>query len=248
MGRFNARELKTRFYESVFSKPGRVAPGRPTFSFTFDDVPASALTRGVPILDEFGVKATFYIAGQLSDPVAKKEEGVFIGLSDAAELQSQGHHIGCHTFSHYSLDRGSARGLADDATQNRSVLNAALGAEVDAFSYPFGEVSLAAKRLLRDRYSTLRSNRPGINRGRIDLSFLRSEQIYSRSLDRARIDALISDCARSGGWLIFYTHGIEPDPGPWDATPEDLRWLVERCRAASDNVLSVRDALDYALR
>ena len=235
-------ELKTRFYESVYAKPADIARDRPTFSFTFDDVPASVLTWGLPVLDEHDVKATFYIASQLAGSGLTQESGEFIALTQAGELQAAGHHIACHTFSHYSLARGTAAGLAEDSARNRAELKKALGAEVDGFSYPFGEIALSAKRLLRNEYETLRSNRPGINRGRIDMAYLRSEQIYTTSLDRERIAGLIEDCGRSGGWLIFYTHGIHPDPGPWGATPEDLRWVIERCRAVPGEILDVRRA------
>jgi peptidoglycan/xylan/chitin deacetylase (PgdA/CDA1 family) len=34
-------------------------------SFTFDDVPKSAATVGATILEEYGGRATFYVAGSL---------------------------------------------------------------------------------------------------------------------------------------------------------------------------------------
>ena len=32
-------------------------------------------------------------------------------------------------------------------------------------------------------------------------------------------EALIGDCARRGGWLIFYTHDVTPTPSPWGCSP-----------------------------
>ena len=242
----DSAELKTRFFERFFRKPARVAPKRPTFTFTFDDVPASALCNGVPILDEHGVKGTFYIAAELADPRTSREEGDFVSLPEALELDSAGHHIGCHTYSHYSLDTGSARGLEADTRRNRETL-AEAGLEVEDFSYPFGEISLSAKRRIRQSYRSLRGNRPGKNRDQIDLAFLRAERIYSQSIDRAKIEALIEDCERNGGWLIFYTHGVIDTPGPWDATLEDFRWVVERCLKTSGEVLDLRTARQEVL-
>jgi len=234
-------ELKTRFYQQFYRKPARVLPGPPTFTFTFDDAPSSALQNGMPILDEFGVKGTFYIASALADASSRSTNEEFVTLPEAVELDAMGHHVGCHTFSHYSLGKGSARGLAADTRRNREVLQK-YGIVAEDFSYPFGEISLGAKRRLAPEYASLRSNRPGINRDRIDLAFLRAERIYSRDLDRISLAALIGDCARNGGWLIFYTHGIRPDPGPWDATAEDLRWALERCIETSGRVLDLRAA------
>ena len=36
-------------------------------SFTFDDVPKSAATVGAPMLEEYGARGTFYVAGGLVD-------------------------------------------------------------------------------------------------------------------------------------------------------------------------------------
>jgi peptidoglycan/xylan/chitin deacetylase (PgdA/CDA1 family) len=43
-----------------------VAPRRPIVSFTFDDVPVSALANGATILEKHGVRGTFYVAGGIA--------------------------------------------------------------------------------------------------------------------------------------------------------------------------------------
>ncbi|MCB8835211.1 polysaccharide deacetylase family protein, partial [Escherichia coli] len=42
---------------------------RPVVSFTFDDVPDTALTNGARILEDHGVRGTFYIAGSLEGQI-----------------------------------------------------------------------------------------------------------------------------------------------------------------------------------
>ena len=51
--------------------------------------------------------------------------------------------------------------------------------------------------------------------------------------------------ARSGGWLIFYTHGVKPEPGRWGCTPQQLEQLFSLARAQGCELLSVGQALEY---
>ena len=241
----NPTDLKVRFYEHVYAKPVRIAPDRPMFSITFDDVHASVLEGAVPVLEELGVLGTFYVALGL----AREGDGVkpadrFLSPDQIVELDRRGHHIGCHTYSHYSLSRGTAGGLIEDAARNRSALSELLGRDAEPldFSYPFGEISLAAKRGLRDSYASLRGIRGGVNAGRLDLAHLRAVSVYSNRFDRAVLEGLIRQTVRRPGWLILYTHDVRPSPSAWGTTVDDFRWLVESCVSTGGTVASVRDA------
>lgn len=227
-------------YERIFARRIAINLKRPIYTFTFDDVPASAMTNGVPILESVGVLATFYVAGKFGE---KGEGDRFLCLDAVAQLHQSGHHIGCHTYTHYRLSDGSAREMCWDALQNRLVLGETLGgAPIEHFSYPFGRLTLSTKRLLNREYKTLRGNRTGINHGVVDLTFLRSTKLYSKTLDRKHIREIISNNANLSGWLIFYTHGVDAEPTPWDITPEDLRWVVDECVRTRGEILNIRDA------
>ena len=57
-----------------------------------------------------------------------------------------------------------------------------------------------------------------------------------------RLEAMIEDCAKRGGWIIFYTHGVQPQPDPYGITPLDLNWLAATCRSAGGEILTVQEA------
>ncbi|MEO8449062.1 MAG: polysaccharide deacetylase family protein [Gemmatimonadota bacterium] len=246
------REAKTRTLASFSAR--RVTPvlPAPIFTFTFDDVPRSALDNALPLLERAGVSATFYVASWLGDPARPQpadDPTVFFSPNDTRAVRAAGHHVGCHTYSHYSLEHGTAAGLAADAEKNRRELSALLGGEpINHFAYPYGEVSFAAKRLLQNDYLTMRSTRPGINSGTIDLSLLRAEWIYSHLFSREGIDALVASASRTSGWLIFYTHGVENQPNEWGCTPKHLEYTLEACRRASGRFMNVADAYAEVMR
>ena len=45
--------------------PLRLRNKHPMVSFTFDDFPDSAASVGIPILDQYNARATFYVTGDL---------------------------------------------------------------------------------------------------------------------------------------------------------------------------------------
>ena len=62
---------------------------------TFDDGRASQLTRVVPILDEYGLRGTFYV-----NPKGTTEDEWRARLAPWAAVQAAGHEIGNHSLSH----------------------------------------------------------------------------------------------------------------------------------------------------
>ena len=207
----------------------------PTCSITFDDVPFSAVEHGVPVLRRHGVNATFYVAAGL-----RREDG-FLDPETVRTLADGGFDIACHTYSHYRLCAGTAAGIAEDATRNRMAFSTDFSiAPPRDYSYPFGEVTVAAKRVLGVHYATMRSIYPGVNARRSDLLLLRANPVYSLSIRWAEISRLLRQAVRHSGWLIFYTHGIEPAPDDWGCTAEDLDRLLHECKLAGMHFRTVR--------
>jgi peptidoglycan/xylan/chitin deacetylase (PgdA/CDA1 family) len=193
---------------------------------SFDDVPESAVEYGVPILDRYGVKATFYVS------LALATQGRFLDAGGISSLHNSGHEIGCHTFSHYRLSEGTIHGMLKDAELSRSTLAVALdGVRPASFSFPFGEMSLRLKKGLQRQYETLRSSRPGVNSGTIDLSCLRGNSLRSDQFSTDRIAGWLDSAEKVKGWLIFYTHGICGDPGTFDLSTDMFEELLTLCKA-----------------
>src|SRR5579872_1531123 len=90
--------------------PLKLRNRRPIVSFTFDDFPENAATTGVPILDQYDAKATFYVSGSL----VGKWSGHWQGISDEGivSLHRGGHEIACHSFSHRPTPELGAKKLA----------------------------------------------------------------------------------------------------------------------------------------
>lgn len=239
------RRAGAAYHKQIFTNRADVVFDNGAFSFTFDDIPQTTVSAGAPILNNLDVKGTFYISGQLASGrrLPSIDEN-FASMDEVSQLHAMGHDIGCHTYSHYMLRKGSASELKWDAFMNRMEL-AKHGIHVKHFAFPYGAMSIPAKKLLGLNYSTMRSTYPGINYGRTDLRCLLVHSLYSNTLNKERIKAVVDKTIELKGWSIFYTHGVETSPNQFGCTPKDLRWAIQTCMEAGGKVLSVDEASKF---
>jgi len=238
-----AGRLENRLMRAAPWQIMQVPACEPIISFTFDDVPDSALDAGATILEANGVRGTFYISGGLAGRI--EPDRTLIDLAGAKELAARGHEIGCHSYAHRDLRHVDGDSLAEDLVRNALYLD-----EVDPrtgrrnFAYPYNSGSFGKRAILADAFRTCRAGGEGINRGQTDPTFLRSVEIrqpQQHVLGLFRwIDALIAH----PGWLIFFTHDISPRPTPYGCTAASFRLLVGYARARGCHVLTVDAALD----
>ena len=215
----------------------------PLCSFTFDDCPTSALAVGGAKLESVGAHGTYFIAAGMSKPQRDSIDPLLWG-SPLAAARSAGHELGCHTFSHRSLASLRTEEIDAEFEKNLCALREVLpDVDLVSFSYPFGEVSVRAKRAVTNRFGVGRGVREGLNGRIIDLSELRAVHIFSRTFDRDRISSYIANVLRRRAWLVFITHDIRNDPGDWGCTSAEFEFVVDAVRRANIEILTLRAAL-----
>jgi peptidoglycan/xylan/chitin deacetylase (PgdA/CDA1 family) len=223
-------------------KPFAMANAAPLVSFTFDDVPASAYTNGTAVLDERGVRGTFYVAGGTCGTM--DDHWRVIEREQVRALYDAGHEIGCHTFSHVRVDRLGAVDLEEECRRNYELLrDLCPGIQLTNFCYPFGRASLPSKLRLERRFDSCRGIYEGVNSGTIDLAMLRVIELYDRTLTREKLRHVLNQTRERNGWLIFYTHDVTESPSSIGCTPELLNATIAAVQAENMQCLTVRDAL-----
>lgn len=217
-----------------------VATDVPIVSFTFDDVPETALTNGAPILEKYGASGTFYIAGGLEGRVEPYR--TLISRGGCLELFRRGHEIGGHTFTHRRV-RSYGKSLSADLERNADYLSdAGITRPASNFAFPYNAAWPLARRELARRYQTCRGAGEAINRGPVDPLMLQSVEIRQPE-DHARgLTAWIDDTVKNPGWLIFFTHDVTETPTPYGCTPATFEHLVGYARERGCNILTVEAA------
>jgi peptidoglycan/xylan/chitin deacetylase (PgdA/CDA1 family) len=95
--------------------------------------------------DQFGLGETPMV--DLGDSAACRRYGLMT-RNELRKLQSAGMTIGAHTLTHPILSRQEPELAYDEISQSRAILGLALGTEVWAFAYPFGDPQSITPRVL----------------------------------------------------------------------------------------------------
>jgi peptidoglycan/xylan/chitin deacetylase (PgdA/CDA1 family) len=118
-----------------------------TLSISFDDGYRDNRTIAAPILAERGLPATFFIAtgfvGTDRVPPWDRDLGIkseWMNWAEVTELKEMGFELGAHTVNHVDLGQVQGAEAREEISESRTRLESETGAEVRAFSYPFGGV------------------------------------------------------------------------------------------------------------
>lgn len=241
---FEAR-VSNRLARHFCAAPLRLPTNGAMVSFTFDDIPDSAADAGAAMLEEFGARGTFYVAGSLIDRPSEHWHGV--SRDRLVELHRGGHEIACHTFSHKRAIELDAAAMKAEIERNGRYF-AALDPSIrlSNFAYPYGLASLPRKTQLAGAFRSSRGILPGVNSDVIDLQFLRANPLIDLHMDGDGIDRAFDEAVAARGWLIFYGHDVTEKPSPYGCTPNLLRHALEAAARRNVPVLTVADALRRA--
>jgi peptidoglycan/xylan/chitin deacetylase (PgdA/CDA1 family) len=121
-----------------FVRNGTPLPSKP-IALTFDDGYDDAFTAAKPILDRYGMTATFYIVTGFLDHLR------YMTWDQVIALDQDNMEIGAHTVHHVGLTMISGAQRRYELTASQADLEARLGHDVLDFCYPGGEVDAASE-------------------------------------------------------------------------------------------------------
>ena len=124
----------------VSQVPGDLGGG--FYSFTFDDGHASDYTEAFPVLQEIGLRATFFVVPTLVDTPG------YVTWPQLREMVAGGMEIGSHSLTHPFVDRLDEAGLRCEFGESKAIIEDRLGLAVYAASLPRGWEPPAMKPVL----------------------------------------------------------------------------------------------------
>lgn len=126
-------------------KPAPAAPtptvANKTIALTFDDGPGPYTEKLLDILDKYDAKATFFLIGSK----------VSARANTLRRMQSRGHQLGNHSWSHPELNKISAEQLASEIDQTNNAIKQAVGIKPNIIRPPYGAFNRTVLEQFRQR-------------------------------------------------------------------------------------------------
>jgi len=135
----HATPILAQEYYDALTDPQHSLPSRPIL-ITFDDGHESNHSIALPILAQYGFKATMFVTSDWID-----REG-YTSSSQLKELHQAGMSIQSHGKTHTFLDRVDAKTLHEEFAASKDRLEAVTGAGVSFLAFPGGRYDQAAVR------------------------------------------------------------------------------------------------------
>ena len=132
-------------------------PAAPFVVVTFDDGTSDWAEHALPVLVEFAIPATFYVATRFVDECRAWPTGAApVSWAALADMASTGLvTIGSHTHSHALLDRADMTTARDEVDRSAALIEDRLGVPCAHFAYPKALLgSAAAETEVRRRFAS----------------------------------------------------------------------------------------------
>lgn len=243
---------------------------RAAVSLTFDDARPSQLDVGMPVLEGYGVKVTFYV----STPNVEKR------LADWRGVVAAGHEIGNHSMRHpctgnfpwsrqKALEDYTLAQMGAELDEANAEIERLLNVRAATFAYPCGQKFVGRGKDVRSYVPVVASRflagRGWRDEGANDPAFCDLAQLMTMELDGLsfeQLKTLVDQAAEDGFWLVLCGHDIgtggrqtvavdtlrafceyarDPKNGLWVDTVANIsRYVVERRAAGHQNRVSAR--------
>lgn len=227
-------------------------------SLTFDDARFSQIDRGLPILDEYGAKATFYVS------INSLEKRVDAWKKAAAN----GHEIGNHSLTHpcsgnfpfareRALEEYTIERIRSELDEANKIIERLLGVRPVSYAYPCGQKFVGRGRNLRSYVPVVAAKfiagRGWMDEWANDPAFCDMAQLMAMELDGKdfeQVKQIIDRTLTNGGWLVFCGHDIGEGGRRQTTLASTIRAICEYAQDPANGVWldSVENVARYVLK
>jgi peptidoglycan/xylan/chitin deacetylase (PgdA/CDA1 family) len=206
-------------------------------SLTFDDGWQSQYTNGLPILNSYNVKGTFFlVSGFLNTPN-------YLTTAQAKAIEQAGNEIGSHTVNHPDLTTLSAAQLTYQLAQSKQTLESLFG-PIRNFASPYGAYNDQVIAAIKHYYNSHRSTDAGYNsKDNFDIYNIRTQTVLSTTTVQ-EIDSWIAQAQHDKTWLVLLIHEVNTSGDLYSITPQDFNTVLQYIKSIKIRTLTVQQALN----
>ena len=212
-------------------------------SLSFDDARASQVDAGTALLDQYGVKATFYV---VPNSVKQRLEG----WKKAVE---NGHEIGNHSYNHpctvnfpwsrqKAIENYTLKTMKKELVLANQEIENLLGVKSEVFAYPCGQTYVGSGKNTRSYVPVVSklflSGRGWLDEGPNAPQFCDPAQLTGMEMDGKEFEQilpLIENAKKTGAWLVLAGHEMG-ESGSQTTRLSMLKKLIEYAQNPANGI------------
>ncbi len=210
-------------------------------TFSFDDAWTSQYTNALTILQNNGIKGTYFIT---TDPV-NNNWPEYMNSTQVKDIATKGHEIGGHTLTHADLTTLTTANIDKEIKNSKSYLQNLTGKTVTSLAYPYGSFNTVVKnRTKKAGYSNGRSASTAIAEGFNSATQNKFEINSFSPTNQTTVEEMKNaiDRAKSNKeWLVFSFHRIENSPGEYFTPIYDFRTVVNYAKTSGIKTVTMEE-------
>jgi peptidoglycan/xylan/chitin deacetylase (PgdA/CDA1 family) len=209
-------------------------------SVTLDDGWSSQFDNARPVLNNAGIKATFYI---ISNTFGWDD---YMTADQVKQLAADGHEIGNHTVSHPHLTQLDQSQVTDEFGNSQATLIDQIGVTPTTCAYPYGESNETVQAIAAGKFTACRSTDDGqndlTNLNRYNLAVFNITSSTTADQVRAAAEQAMADHT----WVIFVYHGVGTVNDEYDTTAENFAAQIDALTGTGITIQPVNEVLTQA--
>jgi len=214
-------------------------------TITFDDGWESAYTEGLPVLEKYGIKTTYYILGNTFD------DPQYMSEAQVKSLQRAGHEIAAHTMSHPDLTSLTEDKLEWELSESNRILTEKFG-PIHNFATPLGASNTSVVTHTQKYFRSLRNTAGDPETmGDNDINLCATLKPYDLNAYTVRdtttsedIQKQIDYVKQRGGWLILTYHQLGKHDSHWAIDQNKLDEQMKLVRDSGVRTATMQQTLD----
>ncbi len=232
----------------------KAAVGQGIVTIAFDDGIQNLYDNAFPLLQQYGIHATFYII--TSEISNFSGDNGFMSIDELQTLQNSGSEIGSHSVTHPDFPSLTDSQIVAECVNSKQLLQS-YGLTANNFAYPYGDTNNHVDSIVSQYYRSGRSayQQPYLMSYPTTQFRLQAYDVESWNISQASQyqclqggEAEIDQVVSTNSWGIFFFHNIIPNDFN-DVDEMEQGYFADflaYAKASGAQILTVNQALDIA--
>jgi peptidoglycan/xylan/chitin deacetylase (PgdA/CDA1 family) len=178
---------------------------RAIVSLTFDDSTSDQYVNVRPLLNQYGVKGTYFI---ITSTIGQSSNSM--SAAQIKTLYAEGNEIGAHTVTHPHMTTLSATDLTSQLQDSQTTLQNLLGVPILDYAAPYGETNATVDVQVKKYYQSQRLVTAGANTKANFQPYALHGPAVGTTTSAATVQGWIDQAIASKGWLVILMHHVSP--------------------------------------